>query len=833
MAVSAPDFDGVMDSCRHLIEIGAALHWLVPKQKNPLANDWSTLPRSNEAELRASYKTNANIGIRLGEPSKTDLGYIYLIDLDIRDPLLAAEAWNVLLKMWPEARSFPTVISGSGGESRHIYFISPVLLRKANIAKSDTFKMVFDKRINRDVKKRDWEIDLYGTGSQAVLPPSVHPDTGNPYIWERPFDTSMLDLGIAPTITEDVVGLLGRGSVSVDEDRDDDTDEDDYLLNEVRNDTLDLSQDDIVTAITDLPEEWVEDRDTWVTVGAALHHQFGGNATGFEIWCDWAKQSDKYEEKTQKSVWKSFKGSNHRPVTMRTVIQASNEARLQRNLPVIVEQDDDLADLLGDTDTTEIGPVKPQIDPNWTSYLDRNEDGHPKGVLHNVTLIVKNDIRTHGIVALNEFTQEVVLLNEPKTVQKSRESAKPVVNLTSPIWKVTDPVNGQNWTDSHDQGLRAMIEAPKGQGGYGVKVSDRDLKGAIDLSANGLRFHPVREYLKSLKWDGVRRAERLFTDYLGAEDTPYHREAATLFLIGAVVRVFEPGHKFDFVPILEGIQGKRKSTFIRILGRDWFSELSGDFSNVAAMVEQIQGSWIVEIPELQGFSRADTNVLKAWISRQFDKARLAYDRRARVFPRQCVFVGSTNDEEYLRDHTGGRRFWPISCGLLEDEPIDTERLESEVDMIWAEAVHLYREMRATCKLKELPLYIQSDEARAEASALQESRRVETVEDALSGRIEAWLDEPIGTDPDFDDLDPDAPKVLRNFTCVMQIWEDMMGNEAGRLGTAEATKIGKALGRIKGWQKYSKNQLHTRKYGKQRIFKRVSVDPEMWINQSEI
>jgi hypothetical protein len=196
-------------------------------------------------------------------------------------------------------------------------------------------------------------------------------------------------------------------------------------------------------------------------------------------------------------------------------------------------------------------------------------------------------------------------------------------------------------------------------------------------------------------------------------------------------------------------------------------------------------------------------------------------------------VGSTNDEEYLRDHTGGRRFWPIACGLADDEPIDTERLESEIDLIWAEALHLYQQMRANCKLKELPLFIQSDEARAEARDLQESRRVETVEDALAGQIEAWLNTPIGTDPDFDDLDPAAPPLYRNFTCVAQIWTEMMGNEAGRLGTAEAMRLGKALGRVDGWTKVSNHQWRTKKYGKQRVFGRRGFGSSAFMTQTEL
>lgn len=483
---------------------------------------------------------------------------------------------------------------------------------------------------------------------------------------------------------------------------------------------------------------------------------------------------------------------------------------------------DDLDALLGTSSLP--APVSgDDEDENWVSLLDRNEEGHPKGVLHNIKLIVQHDIRTRGIIALNEFTQDIVLIAKPRTVSKRRESAKPVINLTGPLWVANDPVNGILWMDSHDHALRAMIEAPRTQGGYGIKVTDRDLKAAVDGVANMQRFHPVRAYLEECarNHDGqFGRCESLYTDYLGADDTTYHREAARLFCLGAVARVFEPGHKFDFVPILEGLQGKRKSTFIRLLARDWFAELTGDFHNNAQMVENLQGAWIIEIPELQGFSRADTNVLKGFISRTVDRARLAYDKRARNFPRQCVFSGSTNDDEYLRDHTGGRRFWPIKCNV--EGPIDTDRLEREVDQLWAEATLLYRELRATCRLKELPLYLQSEDAIAEAMMLQESRRVDTVEDALAARIEAWMEEPIGAANEDDDLDPDAPQKRRNFVCAIQVWAEMEKGDPSKFGPAEASRIGRSLGRLKGFRKMEWRPI-TRKYGRQRVYVRDGVE----------
>jgi predicted P-loop ATPase len=811
----------ILDSCQPLVEAGAALHWLRPKAKAPIEDEWSTAPIYDLATLKRKHAENQNIGIRLGQFSKTPAGFIHVIDVDIRDSKQADDAWEAVRSILGlKVEELPVVVSGSGGESRHVYILTEKPLKSRKIAKSEGFSHVFDPKLGREVKKFDWEIDFFGTGKQVVIPPSIHPDTGQPYRWEREFDFAMLDLGIGP-----VVNTTGWPVAEVEDESEDD---DDDLFAIVRAEPLDISDEEVDSYIADVPEEWVDDRETWLTVGAGLSHQYKGGQIGFEKWCDWSRQSEKFNLRDSKIVWRSFKGAKN-PITFRSVIQAAQQNRLQSNLPTVIvqEEEDPLADLLGSgqmTVWTEKEPVKVNPIADWTSLLSRNDEGAPTGTLHNSKLIIENDVRVFGCVAFNQFRNSIVLVNTPKQAIRDREQVKkPMVQLEGEIWKVPDPVNGTGWTDSHSYQVRLMIEAPKGQGGYGIKISDRDLLHGLDIVATNNRYHPVLNYLESCAsgWDGIRRADALFIKYLGCEDTPYHREAARLMLLGAVTRVFEPGHKFDFVPILEGIQGKRKSTFIRVLGRNWSSELAGDFHDQKAMVEQIQGSWIVEIPELQGFSKADTNVLKAWLSRQSDKARLAYKRFTEDFPRQCIFIGSTNDDEYLRDHTGGRRFWPIRCQLPEGVEIDTDGLEREIDMIWAEAVLMYREMRRTCKLKELPLFLTSEEAKREASELQESRRVETATDMLAGEIQQWLDDPIGTDSGFDDLDPDSPKIYRNETCAVQIWTEMMGKPKGSMGGYDSTKIGHALGRLSGWTRVG--QRRTKHYGRQRTYMRVGTD----------
>ncbi|UUV43178.1 DNA primase/polymerase [Rhodobacter phage RcCWillis] len=837
---TAPALNSVIQEVRGLLSSGASLHWLVPFEKRPIAGNWSELPNQTEATLTDSYRQNANIGIRLGEPSKIDDLYLHIIDIDIRNADLAGEAWAALTKLLPDAKSLPSVISGSGGESRHLYLLTGKPFRKKKLLKSNGFKMVFDQRLGREVKKYDWEIDLMGTGSQAVIPPSIHPDTKQPYRWERPIDLSMIGMGIGPIVPSAKIAAMGADESAHAESEDD---EDDDLMSIIIGAPMNLEDEQINATLRDLPADWVEDRDHWLTVGAALHHQFEGKREGFDRWCEWAKQSAKFDAKDSARVWKSFKGSTKTPVRMATLIQAAASNRMVNEMDF--EDDDDGFDLttppqdqlpatVQTTNLDDLLDLTPQpkpaqavnnleIDPDWQQLLHRNEDGELKSTLHNLTIIIRNDKRTCGVMAHNEFTQEIVMRGTPGRVRKKRDKGKAVQNLEGPIWTLKDPVNGDNWTDTHDNAIRRMIEAPTTQGGFGIKVSDRDLRGAIDICASENRFHPVRERLEGLvdKWDGKCRVETFFIDYLGCEDSQYHRQAATVMLLGAVARAFEPGHKYDFVAILEGAQGAGKSTFIDILGMHWSAELTGDISKPQDMVGVMSGQWIMEIGELSTMSRADVNDLKAFVSRTHDKARPPYGKRAIVYPRQCIFIGSTNDREYLRDATGNRRYWPIVCNL-QGRMIDNPKLRTEVELIWAEAVLMYREWRKKMPIGDLPLYLSNKDAAAEAKLIQEAKRIETAEDALAAKILAWLDSPVVEGDGFDD--PNAPRPVHTETCINQIWEEVLQRN-GSIPHNETIKIGKAM-QIIGWYRTAgpiTSSKLSKKYGRTRVYFRNRED----------
>lgn len=196
-------------------------------------------------------------------------------------------------------------------------------------------------------------------------------------------------------------------------------------------------------------------------------------------------------------------------------------------------------------------------------------------------------------------------------------------------------------------------------------------------------YDPVCDYLDRLEWDGVPRINGFFSCYLGAEDNDLNCTVSRIVLMAAVRRAREPGCKFDLVVVLEGNQGSGKSTAIRIMaGDENFSDQEVLALDAKEQMEAIEGVWLYEIPELTGLGKADRNRIKAFISRTNDRARPAYARSREDRPRCCIFIGTTNEKEYLRDATGNRRFLPVKTGV-----IDLEALKRDRDQLWAEAAH--------------------------------------------------------------------------------------------------------------------------------------------------
>lgn len=237
----------------------------------------------------------------------------------------------------------------------------------------------------------------------------------------------------------------------------------------------------------------------------------------------------------------------------------------------------------------------------------------------------------------------------------------------------------RNWTD-----MDSIYLQMAGQG-VGLTPSKETARDAAYTVADANRFHPIRDYLRGLQWDGVPRIDTWLADYLGAERSDYTRLVGAKWLIGAVARVMQPGCKMDASLILEGRQNAGKSTVGAILaGDEFFTDHLPDMRDKDAM-QTLRGNWIIEMGELSGMRKAEVEDVKKFLTARIDKYRPPYGRELIDQPRQCVFMGTTNEDEYLKDVTGNRRFWPVRCADL----IDLERLGADRGQLWAEAMHRY------------------------------------------------------------------------------------------------------------------------------------------------
>ena len=304
-------------------------------------------------------------------------------------------------------------------------------------------------------------------------------------------------------------------------------------------------------------------------------------------------------------------------------------------------------------------------EPDWLKEAQRDKEGGPRANLANAMRALRDAPEVRDLVAYDEMLRAPLLMRSvPATVIQADATFDP-----RPL-RDTDVGAVQEWLQL------AGIE----------RISKDAMHQAMDLRAVERGFHPVRDYLNSLRWDGTKRLKTWLHTYHQAEASDYTNGIGTMFFIAMVARIFEPGCKCDYMLILEGEQGLLKSTACAVLGGDWYSDALPDLRNAGKDVSQhLNGKWLIEVGELSSMDKADANALKAFITRTVERYRPSFGRKEVIEPRQCVLIGTTNKRAYLRDETGGRRFWPVAVGMA-----DVAKLAADRDQLFAEAVHLFR-----------------------------------------------------------------------------------------------------------------------------------------------
>lgn len=467
------------------------------------------------------------------------------------------------------------------------------------------------------------------------------------------------------------------------------------------------------------------------------------------------------------------------------------EARASRLLAKAAGVMDGLGETAGPEGARDSVPEAPFEKAMAELEVDRRGNYLPSA--KNLGLILKHDPNLKGLIARDLFKDRRVVTR-------------------TPVWRPKD--GSTDFQDIDFAGVRKHIEDV-----YGISSSFK-VDDAISLVAEINSFHPVRDYLTKLEWDGTRRVDTALIDILGAEDNIYTREAFRIMMVGAVKRIFQKGCKFDSMLVLQSDQGAGKSTFLRMLGKQWFSDSLSTMDGKTAF-EQLQGNWILEIAELSAMRRSEVEMVKNFITKTEDSFRPAYGRVTRNFPRQCVFFGTTNKDEFLKDSTGGRRFLPVHVRANENtRRIFEADFPAYVDQLWAEAVDMYS--------RGVPTLLS-----AEAEVMAEQGREEHFEtDPRTEAVAKYCDMYVPADWErmfplerrmyYENYDEGGTAkeglVQMDFVSATGVLVEALGFEVGKIRPRDASEINDILSKLPGWER---SRQRVRSYGQQRGFRRIA------------
>lgn len=615
---------------RRLHQMGMGVLWIKPKSKAPVESGWTSGQRQAWKYLSETYYEGLNVGVRLGEPSKIGDNYLACIDVDIKDPAYRKTALSKLSELvGGKEKDFPTVMSGGGNGSRHLYFASPAPFKMKTIAK----------------EKDKWEIAIYSAGRQMVLPPSTHPQTGKPYQWvSPPGDFPLYDFSEVPSVSVSKTSaprvsapaekeepfVFTPSPIHIDDVKISDamraaivegagvSDRSGYLLPACSALVgAGLTQDEVLTVLTE--------KEFFLGACAYDHARTSGRARA-AYWLYRYTLKKVLDERNAKKIFAA--APIEEPVLLTDEEQAA--------------QDEELA-----------------AGPRWTRELDRTKDWSIRSTMKNCKIILQN-VFGPTCFKLNEFS-----------LTEEMHAGFPWGKFSGKELHDIDITMLKDWFAKT----------------WRFEPADEKIVSAVSVVAFENRYHPVKTWLRALpRWDEVERVDSFLTKYIPCNgDAELRAVVGRRFLVSLVRRIFEPGCQSDQLLVLEGDQGIYKSSAFRALvGDEWFSDASFNVEDKDAVIV-IFSKWLIEFGELSTLDRTTAEHTKAFITRRSDRIRAPFDRKAKDYPRQCLFVGSTNKDEYLKDDTGNRRYWPFK--VVSNCEIDLIRRDRE--QLFAEALYLY------------------------------------------------------------------------------------------------------------------------------------------------
>lgn len=397
--------------------------------------------------------------------------------------------------------------------------------------------------------------------------------------------------------------------------------------------------------------------------------------------------------------------------------------------------------------------------------LEFTENGQVAQTTTNYTTILENDSDYQDLFLFDEFSNRIVYYDE----------------------------NGikHMWSDGDDSRLRCGIENK-----YGLYHLQKYYD-AFNVVARAKSFHPIKELIEAGDWDKTPRIDRFLIDILKCEDNDYHREVSRMIFYGGIHRLYQPGCKFDYMPILIGKQGCGKSTVVKWLALH--DDYYGDISSIEGKdaLENIQGIWICELSELLAMVKTkDVEAMKSFITRTTDRFRESYGRRTKEYPRSCVFIGTTNDYQFLSDKTGNRRYLPVELNVKMGELYKKEtKIREYIMQCWREARYLYM-------INETYLTIPSKYYRAVVEA--QNNAVE--DDPKTGMIMDFLNS----------------KEVGDRVCTIEIFTSCLNGLKKNFDRLQSKEISRLLSSLPEWKRSNGGTHRFDDFGTQRYWEKIKV-----------